>query len=142
MIDLDEMVRGYATAALWADCIPLAAETSDDWESGGLEHLEFQAGDESYIRDLCAAFLAAADPVDIGYYQNNRATTDYTVSEALGHDLRLSSGGHGTGLWDRGLGAVGDRLHELATSRPFSRISGGDVWQTSDTHAQIEHYDL
>ena len=29
---------------------------------------------------------------------------------ALGHDFYLTRNGHGAGYWDRGLGAVGDRL--------------------------------
>jgi hypothetical protein len=31
-----------------------------------------------------------------------------------GHDFWLTSNGHGSGYWDRGYGAVGDRLTEAA----------------------------
>ena len=37
----------------------------------------------------------------------------YDVTDA-GHDFWLSRNGHGTGFWDRGLGEIGDKLHEAA----------------------------
>ena len=39
----------------------------------------------------------------------------YDVTDA-GHDFFLSRNGHGTGFWDRGLGEVGDKLHEAASA--------------------------
>jgi hypothetical protein len=38
---------------------------------------------------------------------------DYDRRQA-GHDFWFSRCGHGVGFWDRGLGEVGDRLHNLA----------------------------
>ena len=33
--------------------------------------------------------------------------------EQIGHDYVLTTGGHGVGFWDRGLGDAGDRLTEV-----------------------------
>lgn len=34
--------------------------------------------------------------------------------DQIGNDLWFTAQGHGVGFWDRGLGAVGDRLTEIA----------------------------
>jgi hypothetical protein len=39
----------------------------------------------------------------------------YDVTDA-GHDFFLSRNGHGTGFWDRGLGEVGEKLHNAASA--------------------------
>ena len=39
---------------------------------------------------------------------------DGGVWEHAGHDFWLTRSGHGAGFWDRGLGALGDRLTEAA----------------------------
>jgi hypothetical protein len=38
---------------------------------------------------------------------------DYWLEQA-GHDLWLTSNGHGAGYWDRGLGDIGDKLTKAA----------------------------
>lgn len=38
----------------------------------------------------------------------------------LGHDFWLTRNRHGTGFWDRGLGAVGQKMTDLA--RPFGEV--------------------
>ena len=36
-----------------------------------------------------------------------------SAEEFIGHNAYLSSEGHGTGFWDRGLGALGDEMHHI-----------------------------
>src|SRR5690242_6005629 len=36
--------------------------------------------------------------------------------DTFGHNFVLSKNRHGAGLWDMGLGDLGDKLHELATT--------------------------
>lgn len=48
----------------------------------------------------------------------------------VGHDFWLTRNGHGTGFWDRGLGAVGDRLSVAAHAYgEASLYVGDDGWQ-------------
>lgn len=94
--EMAEMVAGYVDAALWADCMHL----DDEWEeSGGLGHLSLSANDYRAAGQHCRAF-----------YDANRAACDTYLDtvvcghgawEMLGHDLRMTEGGHGTGFWDR-----------------------------------------
>ncbi len=174
--NLDDMTDGYITAALWADCMPLCTcgyleertggtvgrEPMEDHahecpanESGGLEHLSVSAEDWLYVRHLVAAFVAAAGE-DLETFAALRSCdpSEGSVWSYIGHDLRLTSGGHGMGFWDRDpdvdkreranaadlarYGAARHRLTALAGTRPFDRTGGGDVWQTDDEHAAFD----
>jgi hypothetical protein len=104
--DLESFIDGYIECALWADCWP--AENDTDGESGGREHLELRDG----VREAMAV-----DCID--FYNHNLADlADYTMQgrpmDHAGHDFWLTRNGHGAGFWDRGLGAVGDRLTRAA----------------------------
>lgn len=145
--DIAAMARGYITAALWADCMPLEGD-----ESGGLEGLQVRPIDREYVEALCAAFaLAAGDVLDT--FAALRVLHGFDRWECVGHDLRLTSGGHGTGFWDResiiapagdvaAFELARDRLTDLAGSRPFSRDGGGDCYQVDDSTAHLDHWPL
>jgi hypothetical protein len=47
--------------------------------------------------------------------------------EAFGHDFWLTRNGHGAGFWDRGLGALGDRLTDA--SKPYGEVN---LWVDAD----------
>lgn len=58
--------------------------------------------------------------------------------EQVGHDFMLTRNGHGAGFWDRGLGAVGDRLTE--GTKPYGEYTlfvaerpgdGGELYLTT-----------
>lgn len=162
---LHRMTAGYITAALWADCMPLCDcgeldhghlyarddVHSDDCaskESGGLEFLTVHAEDYAYCFALCSAFAKAAGR-DLETFAKLRSCPDGDRWGCVGHDLRLTSGGHGTGFWDReskrpffGWEVLRNRLSQLAGSRPFGRSGGGDVWQDSESTATFDHYPL
>lgn len=164
---LDELTRGYITAALWADCWPADPEIKqiqpnlwivrderngetqhvsregaeaeharrhDNAESGGCEHLEPTAELREMFRLDCAAFAVAAGDDLLAYVQarvNGERANDASQGTPLdyaGHDLWLSSRGHGTGFWDRGLGDLGDRLHEASkvVSSDACPVDSGD----------------
>ena len=77
------------------------------------DHREGPFSDESYdhAEQALQDFVDALDdPNDVIVY------VDSMGYEQLGHDLWLTRNGHGAGFWDRGLGALGDRLTEAARS--------------------------
>lgn len=172
---VDEMTRGYITAALWADCVPLRcehcggagadpdAETSvlcpvcegaDPEESGNLGHLKVDAKSLRYVWALCRYF-ADLHEADLTTFASLRriVASEGTVWDHIGHDLRLTSGHHGTGFWDRDpdvdsgspsdteiLAFYAARAALTAASElaPFDRIGGGDCFQTDEDTASFD----
>jgi len=106
--ELDAFTTAYLECALWSS-------TDESDESGG-EPLDANYGlDDLSLEtiqgaiDDCAAFQAAnADDL---------ADLD---DEQSGHDFWLTRNGHGAGFWDRGLGALGDRLSKAC--KPYGSV--------------------
>lgn len=104
--DLSEMVAAYAECLLWAGLAwDDMTENDDNPEpldaTYSTEDIDPTAWD-SITRD-CRDF-AEANAADLA---------DIDAGQA-GHDLYLTRNGHGTGFWDRGNGAIGDRLADAA----------------------------
>lgn len=101
--DLDGMVIGYLTCALWA---------STDEEGDPLDRQfgidDFSEEALAQAREDCEGFvdLCAKEGIDL--------TTIGREADDIGHDFWLTRSGHGTGFWDRGLGALGDQLTKWA----------------------------
>ncbi len=101
-LEQEKFLAGYIECALWS-----SYDSADD--SGG-EPLDANY-DESDLsetclvsfREDCAQFLAA----------NAEDLADIELEQA-GHDFWLTRNGHGAGFWDRGLGALGERLTKAA----------------------------
>jgi len=118
---LDDFTRQYLETALWStndESTPAGGEPLDqnyDIDDIAPETLEQMVKDcEAFQRDE-AADLALA-------YQHK----GYDEGSA-GHDFWLSRNGHGAGFFDRGLGAVGDRLQDAArVYRSFDLYVGDD----------------
>ena len=167
--DIHDMTRGYITAALWTDAMPLcscgAHDSVDDCdhafpchadESGGLEGLEVRAEDYCYVFALCSRFARSAGASLIVFADLRAfAPEEGSVWSYIGHDLRLTSGGHGTGFWDRepepcdmreGDGTrfaeARAELSRLADTTPYSRVGGGDVWQETEDICHFDWYAL
>lgn len=158
-INLDDMVAGYIETALWADCIPDVDDYGKpldgvSWDHGGMTHLAVPPDDRLYIQKLCALFASQAGDALTTFARMRRFDpNDGTVWHHIGHDLRLTSGGHGTGFWDRETrdGIPWDdasffdarsQLSDLATSAPFDRTGGGDCWQVDEDTARFDHWTL
>lgn len=101
-MNIELFTAGYIAAALWSS-------TGDDGEpldsafSRGDLAPECLAG----MRSSCADF-AAANARDLAEYCKTRG------ADSAGHDFWLTRCGHGAGFWDRGLGALGNRLSDAA----------------------------
>lgn len=107
-MNIEEFLSAYIEAALWSSCGP-------DEEPHACENLDdlFSADDIApeclaSMRADCADFIAA-QAVDLCLYVQEK----HSAAEA-GHDFWLTRNGHGAGFWDRGLGALGERLTAAA----------------------------
>lgn len=109
LANLDAFTQGYIECALWS-----STDASDD--SGG-DPLDANYGPEDLsleslqgaIND-CAAFQ---DEMKGTLYSAYHHASGYDAANA-GHDLWLTRNGHGSGFWDRDLGAIGERLSKAA----------------------------
>lgn len=118
---LNNVVRGYATAMLWANAVCNVESCVDGREIGECEHTlgalerfdvdDFSADDLAAMREEIAGFIDGSTE-DFDAYCAARAFNwvDGTVEDHFGHDIALTRNGHGAGFWDRGLGDLGDRL--------------------------------
>jgi hypothetical protein len=99
-----EFFGAYITCALWS-----SHDHADD--SGGepldanYDESDLTLGCRNAMRCDCASFVADC--------ANDLAGLD---PEQCGHDFWLTRNGHGAGFWDRGLGALGERLTRAAKS--------------------------
>lgn len=125
-IDYAALVRGAAAAHLWADAMIYTAdgelvsagidpgscdgyaEELDDWLSRNIASERWKESAIATVREV--EDWAKTNALDVILYIETTGRDE----EHVGHDFALSRSGHGTGLWDRGAGEVGDRLHEAA----------------------------
>ena len=107
-----ETLRGYIDAMVWANTLDPDTCEPADLEPGSVEPTAVLFGQAlADVRDFVtenAELLYGLDP------------------EQVGHDLALTRNGHGTGFWDRGLGARGTELTKLA------HALGEETWVTTD----------
>jgi len=127
--DLDTFLAAYIEAALWSSTDNAIEEGGDSRpDSNGGWPLDDNYGPEDIdaatlakMRADCATFIElAGKDLDEAYASGvtlhyEGADHPYDVDHA-GHDFWLTRNGHGAGFWDRGLGAVGDRLTKHAKS--------------------------
>lgn len=124
--DLQPIAQGYIKCALWA--VGNAESLSVEGDSVGEEDATF----DDLAPETVAAMVAACELFELCHAADLDAAEDAGRDrEHLGHDFWLSRNGHGTGFWDRGLGAVGDRLHDAAQacgSRDLYRGDDGRIY--------------
>lgn len=113
MKGLDSFTQGYIDCALWA--------CSDDEGGESFSELGYDSGNISpsclkTMKKDCADFqkAEAADLTQAGDDSQN------------GHDFFLTRNGHGAGFWDRGYGAVGDRLSKACKAYGTQDLYLGD----------------
>lgn len=107
---LQVMADHYIIAAIWADC-PEGT------------HPRATAQARRVALQVCEDFARAAGPFLTeacnrpGYGDHPDCGTEHPAYAAAGHDLYLTSHGHGAGFWDREPlreGELGDRLTRIA----------------------------
>ncbi|MEI9553724.1 hypothetical protein [Enterobacter hormaechei] len=106
VLHLNAFIAGYIEAMFFAE----SATDSDGEEIESLAGYELSAEAVDAARLDCARFMDVAPLLLKGAML---AGVDYDHTQA-GRDLWFSRQGHGVGFWDRGLGAIGDKLHDVA----------------------------
>jgi hypothetical protein len=125
--DIEAVYGGYRDAALWSSHNDRHDDDPDQPEM--LDGTDYELSDEAehHFRTECAAFIEEnADLI-------SAAAEKGMDGENVGHNFWLSRNGHGTGFWDRGLGELGDLLHEAA-----KKFGGDDLYVGDDD--QIHSY--
>lgn len=107
--NLPTFVRAYLECALWS-----SAE-SEEPLNNGRDVSDFAPAAIVKATEDCADFQAAC-AADLEGIDDSQA----------GHDFWLTRNRHGVGFWDRGLGAVGDRLTMAAHAYGESDAYLGD----------------
>lgn len=109
-LEQEKFLAAYLECALWS--------STDDADDSGGSPLDDNYGPEDLSEEAleqcrkdCADFLEsqAADLDEAGL-----------TLEQAGHDFWLTRNGHGAGFWDRGLGAVGERLSKAC--KPYGSV--------------------
>jgi hypothetical protein len=96
---LNKFQQGFLEAALWS-----STDNADD--SGG-EPLDKNYGISDIAPETLASLLKDCDDF---CEENADLLAQAGDDEQNGHDFWLTRNGHGAGFWDRGYGAVGDKL--------------------------------
>lgn len=108
--NVSTFIAGYTAALLWST----AGTDAEGAECEDLQGFELSASARAAIRADCFAFFCENLP---DLFQHNTARTDCPHGQHwlyAGHDFALNRIGAGVGFWDRGTGAVGDRLSAAA----------------------------
>lgn len=120
-IDVEEMLEGYLTCALWSsigeDGNPLDDTACID---------DIASEDVNAAREECEDFLDLCQREDID------VQAIPMEASSIGHDFWLTRNHHGAGFWDRGLGELGKKLTALAQG-----YGGVDAWVDADGRAHL-----
>ena len=118
--NLAEFVQAYMVCAMWSSTDehgePLDAVFSPDDISD-----ETRA---SMLED-CKDF-AESNAADLAEYCARMGNEQWSGEQRAGHDFWLTRNGHGAGFWDRGLGALGERLSDAAKVYGSHDLYAGD----------------
>lgn len=105
---ITEFLNGYVAAALWSSIDefgePLDAVFSAD---------DIAPACMDAMRASCLDFIAS-NSADINLYLGVMSDGVHPSELQAGRDFWLTRNRHGAGFWDRGLGAIGERLSDAA----------------------------
>lgn len=106
---LARFIQGYIECAFWA--------SNDNADDSGGEPL-----DRNYTPEIDLSPESKAGMVRdcTDFVQANSEDLDDVDPEQAGHDFWLTRNRHGVGFWDRGLGALGERLTQA--SRAYGEV--------------------
>jgi hypothetical protein len=117
---VDEFEQGYISCLLWTDESQAqedVSEAGENWEDFDWSEDMIDPESKDEIREVCEDFVTSNwDDLEL-YVQKGRP------ADHAGHDFALSRNGHGTGFWDRGIEALGDRLHEAAKVYGYAALT-------------------
>lgn len=123
--DLDDFVQAYMSAALWSshgpEEDPHACENLDDLF--GVDDIAPETAQT--MRRECEDFIQT-NKQDLLEYAEAMRNPEWSGEARAGHDFWLTRNYHGVGFWDRGLGALGDRLTKAAEACGERDLYPGD----------------
>lgn len=97
---------GYIDAMLWSTAGEIHPKTGEELSNLMEFETSLQLKDEAW--NICLNFYDKNKQDCLLFVDQH--DSDLDLWECLGHDLWLTSAGHGVGFWDRGLDDLGDRL--------------------------------
>lgn len=113
-----EVTQGYIAAMLWS--------TGDGEENESYEGFELSDEANTKAYQICFKFVFENLKDCQLFIEQYQPKYGCNVYECLGHDLWLTSAGHGVGFWDRDLGELGDRLTEASQKFAIECYLGDD----------------
>lgn len=128
---IDEMVTAYIDCALWSS-------TEDGYWDEAANMFVVQEDlpdndaqtwpmDEFFEAENIAPETLAKMTEDCqAFYTANADDLANMDPQQAGHDYWLTRNGHGAGFWDRGLGALGERLSAACRYQDFNLYVGDD----------------
>lgn len=111
--NLDEFVHAYMVCALWSSSGPEEGEHACENLADDFNADDISEECKKAMRETCADFCKA-NLADLQEYSKRMRNEQWSGESAAGHDFWLTRNRHGAGFWDRGLGALGERLSKAA----------------------------
>ena len=113
--DRNAVLGNAKIAALWS--------TSAD-EDADYENLDAVFTEEDITGEAEEKLVAL---IDLFFEKAGDLLDEYpSEAEQLGHDIIMTTNGHGVGFWDRGLGELGTKLTEVCKQLPEYNLYVGD----------------
>jgi hypothetical protein len=103
--EVEELLSSAIATLLWSEV---------QWDEEGNGGEPFDADYDA--TDVAEESVTALRADVVSFYDSNRSDIAATGADfgQTAHDFILTRNGHGAGFWDRGYGAVGDRLTAAA----------------------------
>lgn len=117
---LDDFTRAYLNAALWASTDEQGVPLDKNYDISDFAPEALDAA----IKD--ATTFQSRNTIDLVKASKLAKPSEYSSAAQHGHDFWLTRNGLGVGFWDRGYGAVGDRLSKAAKAYGSKDIYVGD----------------
>ena len=118
--DTNAFVQAYMVAALWSS----TDETGDPLDAFfSIDDIDVATAQK--MRSDCEDFIKC-NAIDLVAYKAAMANEQWSGEARAGHDFWLTRCGHGAGFWDRGLGALGERLSTAAKGYGNVDLYAGD----------------
>lgn len=118
--DTNAFVQAYIGAALWSSTDEAGEPLDSVFSADDLANATAQK-----MHLDCEDFIQA-NAADLAAYCNLMKNEQWSGEARAGHDFWLTRCGHGAGFWDRGLGALGERLSTAAKGYGNVDLYAGD----------------
>ena len=116
-LDIDEIMEGYFTAALWFTVDEDGDLLDDSYTSDDICN-ESKQDQRLWVVNWLKDVIESGLLIDLEESQHIYGSAEYSLESKIGHDLWLTRCGHGVGFWDRGLGVLGEKLTESCENQP------------------------